>query len=597
MKIFKKFLFLLSSQEKKKLYLLISMIVMMSLLDMISVASIMPFMSVLINPEVIETNIILNTLYNFLGEVGIVTEKQFLFTLGVLVFLLLIVSIIFKAFTNYAQLRFTHLREYTIGKRLVEGYLNQSYSWFLSRHSADLGKSILSEVGIIIGHGLTPMMELIAKSFVAIALLSLLIIIDPKIALIAGFIIGIAYVLIYKFSRNYINRIGQERVKVNQMRFTAVSNAFGAAKEVKVGGLEKHFIKQFKEPAQTYARHISSAAIISQLPRYALEAIAFGGMLIVILYLMAQSGSFTNAVPILALYAFAGYRLMPALQGIYVAKTQLKFAVPALNTLHDDVKNLKPELIQESKELIKFNKNIVLKNIFYDYPNTSRTALKNISLFVKANTTVGFVGATGSGKTTVVDIILGLLEAQKGTLEIDGKIINENNRKGWQRSIGYVPQNIYLSDDTIAANIAFGIAHKSIDQEAVERAAKIANIHNFIINELDQKYQTTIGERGAKLSGGQRQRIGIARALYHKPKVLILDEATSALDNLTEQAVMDEVYNLEKKITIILIAHRLNIVKRCDNIFILNKGKIEVHGTFEELIEKSTSFRESSNIL
>ncbi|MDB3897571.1 ABC transporter ATP-binding protein/permease [Candidatus Pelagibacter sp.] len=573
------------------------MIAVMALLDMIGIASIMPFMAVLINPEIIETNIILTMLFKFLGVVGVETEKQFLFTLGVLVFVLLIVSIIFKAFTSYIQLRFTNLREYTIGKRLVEGYLGQPYSWFLSRHSADLGKSILSEVGIIIGHGLAPMMELIAKSFVAIALISLLIFIDPKIALIAGFTIGIAYGIIYLFSRSYINRIGQERVKANQMRFTAVSEAFGASKEVKVGGLEKHFIKQFAEPAQTYARHVSSAAIVSQLPRYALEAVAFGGMLIVILYLMAESGSFINAVPILALYAFAGYRLMPALQGIYVAITQLRFVAPALNTLYDDIKNLKPAIIHDDKEIIKLNKDIVLKNIYYDYPNASRTALKNINLCVPANTTVGLVGVTGSGKTTAVDIILGLLEAQKGTLEIDGKIITENNRRSWQRSIGYVPQNIYLSDDTIAANIAFGIAYESIDQEAIERAAKIANIHKFIINELDQKYQTTIGERGVRLSGGQRQRIGIARALYHNPQVLILDEATSALDNLTEQAVMDEVYNFEKKMTIMLIAHRLSTVKRCDSIFMLNKGKIEVQGTFDELIKKSTSFRDSASSL
>ena len=597
MKIFKKFLFLLSSRERKQAYLLLSMIAVMALLDMIGVASIMPFMAVLINPEIIETNVILNMLFKYLAVVGVETEKEFLFTLGVLVFVLLIASIIFKAFTSYIQLRFTNLREYTIGRRLVEGYLSQPYSWFLSRHSADLGKSILSEVSIIIGHGLTPMMELIAKSFVAIALISLLIFIDPKIALIAGFTIGIAYGIIYKFSRSYINRIGQERVKVNQMRFTAVSEAFGASKEVKVGGLEKHFVEQFAEPAQTYARHVSSVAIVSQLPRFALEAVAFGGMLIVILYLMAQSGSFINAVPILALYAFAGYRLMPALQGIYVAITQLRFVAPALNTLYDDIKNLKPAIIHDNKEIIKLNKDIVLKNIYYDYPNASRTALKNINLCVPANTTVGLVGVTGSGKTTAVDIILGLLEAQKGTLEIDGEIITENNRRSWQRTIGYVPQNIYLSDDTIAANIAFGIAYENIDQEAVERAAKIANIHEFIINELDQKYQTTIGERGVRLSGGQRQRIGIARALYHNPQVLILDEATSALDNLTEQAVMDEVYNFEKKMTIILIAHRLSTVKRCDSIFMLNKGKIEVQGTFEELIKKSTSFRDSAGNL
>jgi ABC-type multidrug transport system fused ATPase/permease subunit len=201
------------------------------------------------------------------------------------------------------------------------------------------------------------------------------------------------------------------------------------------------------------------------------------------------------------------------------------------------------------------------------------------------------VGATGSGKTTLVDIILGLFEAQQGTLTVDGQVINKHNIRSWQSSIGYVPQQIFLADDTVAANIAFGIDYKDIDQEAVENAAKIANLHEFVINELPLKYNTTIGERGVRLSGGQRQRIGIARALYHNPQVLILDEATSALDNLTEQAVMEAVHNLGKDITIILIAHRLSTVKKCDTIFLLEKGELKEQGSFEELAKVSDHFR------
>ena len=220
--------------------------------------------------------------------------------------------------------------------------------------------------------------------------------------------------------------------------------------------------------------------------------------------------------------------------------------------------------------------------------------MKNVNLTIPVNNTIGLVGKTGSGKTTTIDIILGLLEAQEGTLQVDEKIINNSNRRSWQQSIGYVPQNIFLIDNTVSANIALGERIKDIDQEAVERAAKIANLHDFIINELPLKYQTTIGERGVRLSGGQRQRIGIARALYHKPQVLVFDEATSALDNLTEKAVMDAVHNSKNDITKILVAHRLSTVRKCDKIFMFDKGELKKEGTFEELIKNSDEFRSSA---
>jgi len=223
-------------------------------------------------------------------------------------------------------------------------------------------------------------------------------------------------------------------------------------------------------------------------------------------------------------------------------------------------------------------------------------ALKDINFNVSAGTTVGLVGVTGSGKTTTVDIILGLLEAQKGSLEVDGQVITKDNCRAWQRCIGYVPQNINLIDDTIAANIAFGVDPKSINQADIERAAKISNLHEFVINELPKQYQTVVGERGVRLSGGQRQRIGIARALYHKPQLLILDEATSSLDNLTEKAVMDAINNLSKDITIILIAHRLSTVKNCDTIFLIDKGQLKKKGTFEELVKYNDQFRNSAKI-
>jgi ABC-type multidrug transport system fused ATPase/permease subunit len=232
---------------------------------------------------------------------------------------------------------------------------------------------------------------------------------------------------------------------------------------------------------------------------------------------------------------------------------------------------------------LSFNKSITLKNIYYNYPNESRTVLNDINLTIPVKSTVGFVGTTGSGKTTIVDIILGLLQTKKGTLEVDGQIITKKNTRAWQRIIGYVPQHIYLIDDTIAANISFGVKSEDVSQEAVEIASKIANLHNFVMDELTNQYQTKIGERGVRLSGGQIQRIGIARALYHNPQVLVLDEATSALDNITEQAVVEAINNLSKKITVILIAHRLNTLKNCDMIFKLEKGKLVDQGPYDEI--------------
>jgi len=310
--------------------------------------------------------------------------------------------------------------------------------------------------------------------------------------------------------------------------------------------------------------------------------------LIMILYMMSKTGNFNAALPIVALYVFAGYRLMPALQQVYASLTILKFIGPSVEKLHADMKNLEPA-IDQSKEIISFNNSITLNNIHYNYPNSSRTAIKSVNLNIFAKSTVGFIGITGSGKTTIVDIILGLLEVQKGSLEVDGIPITKKNLRSWQQLIGYVPQNIYLSDDSVAGNVAFGKETKDINQKLVEKAAKIANLHQFVIDELPNKYQTIIGENGVRLSGGQRQRIGIARALYHNPKVLILDEATSALDIETEKAVMDAINNLNKDITIILIAHRLNTVKNCDTIFKLEKGQVIGQGKFNEMIEVSNN--------
>lgn len=594
MKTFKKILFLLSSKERKRAGFLLIMALIMAFLEMLGVASIMPFMAVLTNPGIVETNNFLNFMFLNSTIFGVETKNEFLFFLGILVMVILVTSLLFKAVTMIVQIRFTSMCQYRISKRFVEGYLNQPYSWILNRHSADLGKTVLSEVNVVISKGLKPMITLITQSAVILTLISLLVLVNPKPAIIIGVIFGLAYFIIYSFIKNLLTKIGEERLKANEMRFTTIIEAFGAFKELKISQLEKAFVQRFSDHAKIFSKHQASAQIIPMLPRFFLEAIAFGGMLLVVLYLMRQNNTFDDALPLITLYVFAGYRLLPAFQIIYSSIAQMRLVGPSLNSVHDDMKNLNPYITEKNEKRLPLNKVIELDKINFQYPNSSKIILKDINIIIPANKKIGLVGTTGSGKTTIIDIILGLLEPKSGLLKVDNEIINKNNIRAWQKSVGYVPQQIYLSDDTVAANIAFGIDPNNINKDAVEKAAKIANLHNFVINEMPNKYETTLGERGIRLSGGQRQRIGIARALYHNPKFLILDEATSSLDNITEKVVMDAVHNLSDEITIIMIAHRLSTVKKCDVIYLIEKGEIKDFGSFEKLNKTNELFIENN---
>ena len=589
MKTLNKFIYLLSTHERRRIIFLLFIVMIMAFIEMLGLASILPFIGMLSNPDILNTNKYLGEIFNYAKNFGVDSENEFIFFLGTFVFTLLIISLIFKASTTYLQVRFNSMCQYNIGRRIIEGYLNKSYSWFLNRNSAELGKNILTEVSTVVGNGLSPLLNLVVQSIMSLTILTLLIIVDPKLALIIGLILCLAYVIVYKSLLNIINLKSQERFNANQWRFTAVSEAFGAVKEIKLSGLEQTYIDRFSEPAKSLAKNQASLQVIGKLPRYAIEAIAFGGMLLIVLYLIAQSKNFTDAVPIIALYVFAGYRLMPSAQQIYISATQLRSIIPALDALYKDIASLEKP-VKKIGEKILFNKSINLRNINFNYPNNEKLALKKINLKIQSGTKVGIIGTTGSGKTTLIDLILGLLEPKDGKIEVDDKVINKNSLRSWQSLIGYVPQQIYLADDTIAANIAFGENPKNINLNDIETATKIANIHEFISKELPLKYQTKVGERGIRLSGGQIQRIGIARALYRKPQVLVLDEATSALDNITEKSVLDKLNNFGNNVTIIIITHRLTSIKNCDNIYLIDKGEIKAEGTFDKIEKENSLF-------
>jgi ABC-type multidrug transport system fused ATPase/permease subunit len=417
---------------------------------------------------------------------------------------------------------------------------------------------------------------------------------DPTVALSVILAIGTAYTAVYLAVRRSLRWFGRERYVANRERYQIASEVLAGIKEVRVGGLEAAYLDRFRAPAQRFARRRAIGKLIGLMPRYAFEIVANGGLLIVLIVLLGWSGqSPTSIVPMLGLYAFAGLRLIPALQETYLNLTKITFGQAALDRLSSELSAAPAVPAPRAKrpvEPLSLRDQLELRNITFNYPQAGRPALTDVSLTIAARTTVGFVGATGAGKTTLVDVVLGLLEPQRGEVLVDRTSIHPDRIRAWQRNIGYVPQQIFLADDTVAGNIAFGVPLARIDMAAVERAARCAEIHD-LAESLADGYRTKIGERGIRLSGGQRQRIGIARALYHDPDVLIFDEATSALDNLTEKAVMDAIRNLTHLKTILVIAHRLSTVRPCDRIFLLDRGRLKTVGTFDELLAQDAGFQ------
>jgi ABC-type bacteriocin/lantibiotic exporter with double-glycine peptidase domain len=587
--IFNKLKGLLSISERKRALLVFLLMLGTAFLEMVGVASIMPFVAVLSDPQAVQKYEYLKYAYEFLGFSSV---KSFLILLGFFVLFLFVFSLGLKAFTTYAVLRFSNMRAHTFSYRLLQGYLYKSYSFFLSRNTAELSKRIFSEVGEVINGALIPAMKVVSGGLVAIMISLLLLIVEPVLTVVVGVVLGGAFVAVYISTRGLLRRLGERRVYTNERRFVLATEALNGIKELKLMGREGSYLERFSIVSKSFAKDVTISKAIGDLPHFAIQAIAFGGVLILVLYLMGVHGGLQGALPIIALYAFAGYRLLPAFQEIFKNITQLRFYDAALDSLADDLEAL-PEgrcLQGASVSSNKLSGDICLDGIRFSYSGSEKESLSDISISIPKGSSAAFVGSTGAGKSTLVDVILGLIKPSSGTLSVGDQVVHSARLRDWQSNIGYVPQNIFLADTSVAENIAFGIPIDEIDMAAVERAAKAAHIHDFIVGDLPQGYQSSVGERGIRLSGGQRQRIGIARALYHDPDVVVFDEATSALDNATESSVMEAINELRGQKTILLIAHRLSTVERCDTIFMLEQGKVCASGSYSELMSGSQQF-------
>ena len=585
----KKIYDILTPRDRKQFFYLLILHFVMAIMDVLGVASILSFMALVANPGIVESNYVLSSIYNWMN---FNSQDSFLLFSGFVVFFILLLSLSVKAFHGYMHFKYVLMWEASVSSVMIKQYLQQPYAWFLKRNSAELAKSVLSEVNAVVFGCILPVVYIISHGLATLAIVFFLYFFDPELTLVVTVTLSATFLFLYQITRNPLFRLGKERVSANQERFVSVSEAFGAIKEIKISALETLYLTRFKAAARVFADNTATSQVIGQLPRYGLEALGFGGIILMIVYLLGQSGGLATTLPIISLYALAGYRLMPAIQSIYGSVTQLRFTQPALTALHAEIVSSQIKHYQNAKvNKIKFKDKITLSTVRFNYFDEQKSSLTDINLDIKAKSRVGIVGATGSGKSTLVDIILGLLEPNQGSLLVDNQLISKQNLRQWQKSLGYVPQEIYLSDSSVAENIAFGVEAKEIDQGKLIKAASMANINDFISNELPDGYATNVGERGARLSGGERQRIGIARALYRQPELLILDEATSALDVITEAEVIDSIHKMKRETTVILIAHRLSTVRDCDIIYLLEKGKIIDRGSFKELSISSRIFQ------
>ncbi|HMB54010.1 MAG TPA: ABC transporter ATP-binding protein [Thermoanaerobaculia bacterium] len=580
---------ILSPRERRQMMLLMPLLAVTAVVEVAGIASITPFLALVADPEAVERHELLRRIYE-MG--GFADTRGFLIALGLLMFGFVVLSNALSAFATWAVLRFAWMRSHTIALRILRGYLGRPYLFFLEHHSADLGKNLLTEVNQVVAGTVVPAMKAVAGGIAALGVFALLFYIDPLLATLTALVMGGAYGTIFFSIRRRQRRLGEVRLEANRGRFEALAEAFGGIKEVKLLGRERAMERRFAKPSYAFVGATASNAVVAQLPRYALEAVAFGGILLMVLYLLGRGEDFESVLPVLGLYAFAGYRLMPSLQQIFHGMTSVRFNASALEHL---IADLPPPGTATAERPagppMRLARSLRLCGVDFHYPTAKQPLFNGLDLEIEAFTTVAFVGQTGSGKSTLADLVLGLLRPDAGAIEVDDVPLDDSNLARWQANLGYVPQSIFLTDDTVTRNIAFGLPDEQIDREAVERAARAACIDEFITGEMPRGYDTLVGERGVRLSGGQRQRIGIARALYHDPEVLVFDEATSSLDGGTEELVMQAVRDLASSRTIVLIAHRLSTVRDCDRIFLLSAGEVVDTGTYDELIDGSARFR------
>jgi ABC-type multidrug transport system fused ATPase/permease subunit len=585
---------LLDPQERRNALKVLAVAIFSALTSTAMVGSIVPFLSVLSNPLAISDTPFLAWTYE---KFSFNSSYSFLVALGLGAIFVITLAMAIQVLKVYAVARFAMMRAHTLSCRLLAQYLGQPYEYFLDHHSGDMGTRILAEALEVVNRFLRPMMELITSLLTIVALVGFLFWIEPLVSLAALSVFGSIYGLTYKVSRMKLRGLGKLRVDANSERYRLATEALGGVKDIKLLGRERSYIERFSVPSHRWAKAQMQTQLLSQMPTYVIQGLALGGVVALCL-LLVEGDSFDDGgtamaaiLPVLGVFAFAGQRMMPELAKLYKSATEIQSGTAAVDLVHGDLIGVSTELPSDIPSALGLKKELEITNVSYRYPQAEQAGVTDLSFTIKAGEKIGIVGGTGAGKTTVADIVLGLLRPRSGQICVDGIPVTDTNLRAWQQTVGYVPQDIFLTDASVAENIALGIALDQIDMDRVTHAARIASIDVFIREDLPSGYDTTVGERGVRLSGGQRQRIGIARALFHNADLIVFDEATSALDNLTEAEVMDAIDALPGDKTVLMIAHRLTTVKKCDQIIVMERGRIVGLDGWEELIVNNTAFQ------
>lgn len=583
----KKLIRFFEKKERRKLLTLFYMMIIAAFFETIGIGLIMPFVSIITNPKVIEEQAILSFMYNFFNF-----KSATSFTIFAVIFLIgvFITKNLYILLFNYTQFKIILNHQVKLSSNLFKEYLVKPYSFHLQSNTATLLRNVNGEVKRVFQGIIISGFQLFTEILVVICISLLLLFTAPIATITASILLGGSVFLFFKILRKKISTLGKEQQVVSGTMIKWVNQGLGASKEVKVSGKEDFFIDSYKSQSQVKANNSRYMKMLEVIPRLFIETLLVCIILLTMLIIVYQGKNALELVSTMALFAMASFRLMPSITRIVSLVTSIRYSKPALDVVYEDMflnksKNITTSIYKthSSNTYRYYNDSIELKNVYFRYPNQKEYSLKDISLKIPFGQSVAFVGESGAGKTTIVDIMLGLFVPEQGQVLIDGIDLHQQLPK-WQQKIGYIPQSIFLSDDTIRGNVAFGIKNEEINDEAVWSALEQAQLKDFVMS-LPEKLETTVGERGVRISGGQRQRIGIARALYHNPEILFMDEATSALDNETEKEIIKAIDSLKGQKTLIIIAHRLSTIRNCDVIFKISKGKlIDINRNYSESV-------------
>ena len=575
----KKLLLLFDKQEKKKLVILFFLMIIAALFETVGIGLIVPFVGIVTDPGVIDTQPILSYFY---VKMNFGSTQVFTVFAVVVLLLVFVLKNIYLLLFNYAQVKVVLNQQVKLSRTLFKEYLTKPYTFHLQRNTADLLRNVNGEVPKVFQGIIMSGFQLLTECLVTMCILILLLTTAPLATLTSTILLGGSVFLFFKYFRQKISQLGKEQQEVSGTMIKWVNQGLGASKEVKVSGKEDFFIKSYAAQSQIKANNSVYMKMLEQVPRLFIETLLVTIVLLTMVIIVFQGTDTSVIVSTMALFAMAAFRIMPSITRIVALITTIRYSQPALKVVYEDLfmnKELNnndefqyKKSFNINKENRYFNDSIKLNKVSFRYPGQQDYSVKEVSLNIPIGHSVAFIGESGAGKTTLVDLILGLFTPETGTVLVDGKNLVDQ-RTQWQQKIGYIPQSIFLSDDTIRGNVGFGIDAKKIDDKEVWRALEQAQLKEFV-EKLPEKLETKVGERGVRISGGQRQRLGIARALYHNPEILFMDEATSALDNDTEKEIMKAIDSLKRDKTLIIIAHRLSTIENCDVVFKLNKGRL-----------------------